>query len=272
MMSRSPHNAPKASDAPKTAARVHTKTGEFDGEVGDMSGDFEEDEGADGSVQAVGDGNELTVPVDDPGSADRDPDMSGRERARRDTVVSPIPAMLAASMTTHPEAKPPTPLPGQLSAVVIPAGSHADLSSAYTVEVESGSQVDTYNRVSDLIDAMHSAFDVRDFQIAARMAEEAMSTAEGLGTPAVLELLSETQPLFERVFGSFVGPLGRTPTLARPWEEIAAHRLADSTRSFLSRIDGVRTLEQTLGHSSIPPQHALRIAASALRAGFIKVT
>jgi hypothetical protein len=226
-----------------------------------MTNDFEEDEGADGSVQAVGEQNERTVPVDDPGAADRDPDMSGRVRARRDTVVSPIPAMLAASMTTHPEAKLPTPLPGQLSAVVTSAGSQPDTSGAYTVEVESRSEADAYNRVSDLIGAMHSAFDVRDFHIAARMAEEAMSTGEAQGTPAMLE----------RVLAAFVGPLARTPTLGRPWEEIAAHRLGDSTRSFLSRIDGVRTLEQTLGHSSIPPQHALRIAASALRAGFIKV-
>ena len=246
-------------------------TGELDVDVSDMGEDFVEDDGADGTVQAVTDTEDRTVQVEDPGSADRDPDKSGRVRERRATVISPIPAMLAASMTTLPETKPPTPLPGQLSAAVSTPGSTADSGSGYTVEVESGSDADRYDHINDLIAATRAAFDARDFHIAARMAEEALSGGDALGTPRALELVAAAQPLFERVFGAFIGPLNGTPTLARPWEEIISHRLGDSTRSFLSRVDGVRTLEQTLGHSSIPPQHALRIAASVLRAGFIRV-
>lgn len=272
-MNRSPQQASvaDASDADRPD-RSGEAAAEPEIDILDMGDELVEDDAGDGTVQAIeGEAGDRTVQVEDPGSADRDPDLSGRVRTRRATVVSPIPAMLAASMTTVPEGKQPTPLPGHLSAVVSGPGSAIETGDGYTVEVERGDDADCYNRVSDLIAATRAAFEGRDFHIAARMAEEALSAGEAQGTASALELLSTAQPLFERVFAAFVGPLGATPQLARPWEEIVAHRLAGSTRSFLSRIDGVRTLEQTLGHSSIPPQHALRIAASALRAGFIRV-
>jgi hypothetical protein len=250
-----------------------------------MGEDFVEESFAEGAVQAVPEGADQTLPVADSGElADRafdELDRSGRVRERRATLVSPIPALLAASMTTLVESKGPivpTPLPGKLvaaqraaSAALAQQPAEPGTSSTYTVEMDGGSGATGYDLAVELLGAARRSFEGRDFHTAARLAEEALSTGEAVGTPEATSLLEDSQPLFERVFASFVGPLGATPTLATTWDQILTYRLGDSTRSFLRRIDGVRTLEQTLGHSSIPPQHALRIAASALRAGFIRV-
>jgi hypothetical protein len=246
--------------------RTPNKTGEFEGDVSEMGEEFIEDDGGEGTVEAVSEGADLTVPVSNPEELVEEPEQGPAGRHRRATLVSPIPAILAASMTTLAEGK---------------AGrGRSDSGAHYTVELETGdgagaaaasAALTVDERFTQSLAAARKSFEARDFHLAACLAEEALTLGETLATAASQELLDASQPLFERIFGSFVGPLAGTPVLACSWEQILAHRLGDSTRSFLRRIDGVRTLEQTLGHSSIPPQHALRIAASALRAGFIKI-
>jgi hypothetical protein len=227
-----------------------------------MGEEFIEEDGADGTVEAVSETADQTLPVASVEESVEEPEQAAAGRHRRATLVSPIPAILAASMTTLAEGK---------------FGRGRDSGAHYTVELETGdaavapAELSVDERFAQSLAAARKSFEARDFHLAACLAEEAMTLGEALATDASQELLADGQPLFERIFGAFVGPLAGTPVLACSWEQILTHRLGDSTRSFLRRIDGVRTLEQTLGHSSIPPQHALRIAASALRAGFIRI-
>ncbi|HXI60753.1 MAG TPA: hypothetical protein VNO55_32050 [Polyangia bacterium] len=234
--------------------------------MSEMGEEFIEEDGGEGTVEAVSEAADQTVPVSNPAEVVEELEQSSAGRHRRATLVSPIPAILAASMTTLAE--------GKVSRGRSDSGAH------YTVELETGdaapaaaapAELSVDERFAQSLAAARKSFEARDFHLAACLAEEALTLGEALATVASQEVLAASQPLFERIFGAFVGPLAGTPALACSWEQILAHRLGDSTRSFLRRIDGVRTLEQTLGHSSIPPQHALRIAASALRAGFIRI-
>jgi len=267
---RPPNSAASSQREDQPLPRAPNKTGEFEGDVSEMGEEFIEEGGGEGTVEAVSEAADQTLPVPNPQELLEELEQSGAGRHRRATLVSPIPAILAASMTTLAEGK--------------VGRGRSDSGAHYTVELETGDgavagagaagaavELSVDERFAQSLAAARKSFEARDFHLAACLAEEALALGETLATDAAQELLAASQPLFERIFGAFVGPLAGTPALACSWEQILAHRLGDSTRSFLRRIDGVRTLEQTLGHSSIPPQHALRIAASALRAGFIRI-
>ncbi|HVR61441.1 MAG TPA: hypothetical protein VMU50_06045, partial [Polyangia bacterium] len=137
----------------------------LDDDVPDLDADFVESEEGEGVVQGVMDVSNQTKPFDhsDSGSGDQGGDSDGRVRARRATVVSPIPAMLAASMTTLPEVKPAAAPSGHAPAAIPGSAGQHDSGGGYTVQVQGSSDADRYNRVSDLIASMRSAFDVRDF-------------------------------------------------------------------------------------------------------------
>jgi hypothetical protein len=264
---RPPNSAASSQREDQPLPRAPSKTGEFEGDVSEMGEEFIEEDGGEGTVEAVSDAADQTVPVSNPEELVEELEQSSAGRHRRATLVSPIPAILAASMTTLAEGK--------------VGRGRSDSGAHYTVELETGddnvagatapAELTIDERFAQSLAAARKSFEARDFHLAACLAEETLTLGETLATDASQALLAASQPLFERIFGAFVGPLAGTPALACSWEQILAHRLGDSTRSFLRRIDGVRTLEQTLGHSSIPPQHALRIAASALRAGFIRI-
>lgn len=258
---RLPNSAASFDAAQKSPTHGPMHASEF-GDVSDMGEDFVEVDGADGAVQAVSEVADRTLPMSAAETETPEQhEVSGRVRERRATLVSPIPALLAASMTTLLEVEGPA----------VPTSLPSKSAKGHTVGSDAASGATGYDRVVELVGAARRALEGRDFYSAACLAEDALAAGESVGTPEATSLLGDSQPLFERVFASFVGPLGATATLVVSWEQILTHRLGDSTRSFLRRVDGVRTLEQTLGHSSIPPQHALRIAASALRAGFIRV-
>jgi hypothetical protein len=263
---RPPNSAASSQREDQPLPRAPSKTGEFEGDVSEMGEEFIEEHGGEGTVEAVSDAGDQTVPVSNPEALVEELEQSSAGRHRRATLVSPIPAILAASMTTLAEGK--------------VGRGRSDSGAHYTVELETSDdsaaaaapvELSIDERFAQSLAAARKSFEARDFHLAACLAEETLALGETLATDAAQALLAASQPLFERIFGAFVGPLAGTPALACSWEQILAHQLGDSTRSFLRRIDGVRTLEQTLGHSSIPPQHALRIAASALRAGFIRI-
>ena len=87
----------------------------------------------------------------------------------------------------------------------------------------------------------------------------------------IVEVIEPARPLLARVFAAFVGPLGEVPVLSRRIDEIAAIPLDERRRAVVARVDGVRTLDQVLDGARIPATDALRVAASLLRAGIIRV-
>jgi hypothetical protein len=276
-------SAPKANPPPakgvettgeKNIPKKLPRTGEFDTDVMEIADDileFESESDSDGTVQAVGeaaDVGERTLQVDLPPedalvAASREP--SGRVRDRRATLVSPIPAIMAASMGLVADTK--------AGSSISPPGRNGrqPTTSTYTVEVGAKPERPIIERVSEHIESARALLDAHDFHSAARIAEETLSLGESVSDSIeVTKMVAEARPMIEQIFAGYVGSLTSIPVLVKTWDEIMTHKLGDSTRSFLRRIDGVRTMEQILGHSSIPPQHAFRIVASALRAGFIR--
>jgi hypothetical protein len=252
-------------------AKIGPRTGEFDNaDVVEISEDIlEVDSDSDGTVQAVGDSGdrERTQQVDLPidSMMEMAPEPSGRVRDRRATLISPIPAMLAASMGMAVDAK-------GGSTIAPPSRTNRQPSSGtYTVEVGHRPEPSIVEQLSERIESARALLDAHDFHSAARIAEETLALGDTApDVPEVTAMVTAARPMIEQIFSGYVGSLGTIPVLVKTWDEIMKHKLGDSTRSFLRRIDGVRSMEQILGHSSIPPQHALRIVASALRAGFIR--
>ena len=256
---------------PRDIPKNIPKTGEFDTDAIEIAEDILEFEGdSDGTVQAVGDAGEVAertqqvdLPPDPVVEAPRE--TSGRVRDRRATLVSPIPAIMAASMGMVADTK--------AGSSISPPGrkGRQPTTSTYTVEVGAKLQLSIAERISEHIEAARALLDAHDFHSAARIAEETLTMGEtAADSIEVTKMVADARPMIEQIFSGYVGSLGSIPVLVKTWDEIMTHKLGDSTRSFLRRIDGVRTMEQILGHSSIPPQHAFRIVASALRAGFIR--
>jgi hypothetical protein len=122
-----------------------------------------------------------------------------------------------------------------------------------------------------LIDRVRACFEAGDLPAAAEAAESALDEADRAAPPGIVEVIEPARPLLARVFAAFVGPLGEVPVLGRRTEEIAEMPLDDRRRAVVARVDGVRTLDQILDGAHIPAADALRVAASLLQAGIIRV-
>jgi len=207
--------------------------------------------------------------------------MSARSRGRRATVVSPIPAMLAQSMGRIPE--PPAPaVPVAITAShteitrpVVEAGAPAKAarsqgSSSYEIELTDTPLSPERRRASELIEQARACFTQGNLPGAVLAADELLAGTENRTSP-VADLVETARPLFDQIFASYVGLLGEVPVMARSDEEVAALGLDERTRALLSRVDGVQTLEQLFSISKIPAVEAVRIAASLMSAGVIRV-
>ena len=87
----------------------------------------------------------------------------------------------------------------------------------------------------------------------------------------VADLVKTARPLFDRIFAAYVGLLAQVPVRARTDEQIAGQELGERTQYLLKSIDGKQTLEQLAANTGIPPVEAMKIAASLLAAGIVKV-
>jgi hypothetical protein len=61
------------------------------------------------------------------------------------------------------------------------------------------------------------------------------------------------------------------PVRVRTDEQIAGQELGERTQYLLRSVDGQQTLEQLAANTGIPPVEAMKIAASLLAAGIVKV-
>jgi hypothetical protein len=218
-------------------------------------------------------------------------DLSGRtdtmktaeinvDRDRRATLTSPISALIAESMTEISEVNqgrdPAAPHPegDELTRKVGDSDrqpSTRDHSSGYTVEVSTDANAPRRVRAARLIDQARALMESGALAGAVVAAEQALDEAERAVPPGIAEVIEPARPLLAKVFSTYVGPLTEVPVLAKRLENISPLALDDRRRAVIAQIDGVRTLDQVLDGARIHASDALRIAASLIRAGIIRV-
>jgi len=216
-------------------------------------------------------------------------------RSRRSTLVSPIPAMLAESMGTVPDVTPrgreavpqlstrEITRPVTQSAVTaeisvsfdeagVPVIASQDVSSGYTVvEVVDETTLDAREVTAELIERARTCFARGDLSRAVLAVDEVLSSVEKHSRAGIADLVQAARPMFDRIFAAYLGLLSEVPVMARSDEDVAALPLDGRTRALLAHIDGVRTLEQIFGASKVPAVDAVRIAATLMCAGIIRV-
>jgi hypothetical protein len=205
-------------------------------------------------------------------------------RDRKSTLVSPIPAMLAASMSTLVESEAQSPSEARDPAaplhengeVTRPIGDSdkqrfvEDSESGYTVELLDDANAAARQRAAALIDSAREQLDRGDLIAAAVAAEEALAEGERAPPPGISEVIEPARPLFERIFAACVGPLTAVPLLVDADEEAAAQRLGKGARRLLTRVNGRRTMEQIFDGAGMSTVDGLRLMALLLRSGAVR--
>ncbi len=207
-------------------------------------------------------------------------------RDRRVTVISTIPAELAAEMAVaRPEAEPPIAAAARDPAAPVsaPAGDPEQrtrrvgdsdrqrLTPAPARGVEADGVARRRQRAASLIDRARASLDEGDVTTAVDAAEGALCEADEAPPPGIVEVIEPARPLLTRVFAAYVGALSEVAVLAPRAAEIARERLGEHERALIARIDGVRTLEELFDGSGLGSTDALRIAARLIRTGAIRV-
>jgi hypothetical protein len=206
-------------------------------------------------------------------------------RARRATLVSSIPAQLAESMRQIADFSQVAPRDPAAPAaenreitrrVAVdqlgpPSSEPSGRSSAYSVELidEAGAQ---HRRIaSALIARARACLERGDLGGAVLAADEVMADGEMTKAPGVSDLLEQARPLLDHIFVAYIGLLSEVPVMARSDDDLAGEALDAKTRALIARVDGVLTLEQLFSACHIPAVDAVRIAASLLCSGIIRV-
>jgi hypothetical protein len=202
------------------------------------------------------------------------------ERDRRDTLTSPISALIAESMTeisevtTARDPAAPRPEGHELTRRVGDSDRQPtprDNSRGYTLEVSNDANARPRLRAAHLIDQSRALLASGALAGAVVAAEQALDEAERAVPPGIAEVIEPARALFAQVFSAYVGPLDEVPVMAKRMQDISPMALDDRRRAVLTQVDGVRTLAQILDGARLHAADGLRIAASLLRAGIIRV-
>jgi hypothetical protein len=197
-------------------------------------------------------------------------------RDRRSTMMSPIPAQMAESMAAdraRPARDPAAPLPARperTRKVGDSGGQRVPGMGSSMADVDAG-VAPRRQRAAQLIDEARAALDADDLTRAVTAVEEALREADEAPPPGIVEVIEPARGLVTRVFATYVGPLSGIPVLAPRANEIARARLKERERAFLTRVDGMRTLEELFDGSGLGSTDALRVVARLLRTGAIRV-
>lgn len=238
-------------------------------------------------VEEVDGGGEVSAPI--PVAEDRS--KRGKalktveidvERDRRSTLVSPIPAMVAEWMRKETEGGPGVAVARDPAAPEEGGGEQTrrlgdssekqryDRSAGYEVEVDDGN-AEHRQRAARCIDRARDCLEAADLAGAVRAAEEAFSEADQAAPPGIVEVIEPARPMLTQIFAAFVGPTSEVPVLARRSDEIGAFALDERMRAVIAGVDGTRSLEQIFDAARIPMGDALRITATLMRAGIVRV-
>jgi hypothetical protein len=202
------------------------------------------------------------------------------ERDRRNTLTSPISALIAESMTDVAEARhgrdPAAPRPSEPHEHTRRVGDSdraptpRDRGGAPKVEVSNDPNARARMRAAHLIDQARDLLSSGALAGAVVAAEQALDEAERAAPPGIAEVIEPARPLFAQIFSAYVGPLEEVPVMAKRMHDIPAASLDDRRRAVLALVDGRRSVAQIIDGARL---HAdgLRIAASLLRSGIIRV-
>src|SRR5450432_1585675 len=177
------------------------------------------------------------------------------ERDRRDTLTSPISALIAESMSEVSEVIPardpaaPRPEGHELTRRVGDSDRQPtprEGSSGYHVEVSNDPNARPRQRASHLIDQARALLASGALAGAVVAAEQALDEAERAAPPGIAEVIEPARPLLAQVFSTFVGPLDEVPVMAKRMQDISPMALDDRRRAVLTQVDGVRSLAQIL--------------------------
>jgi hypothetical protein len=218
-------------------------------------------------------------------------DLSGRtdtlktaeinvERDRRDTLTSPISALIAESMTEVSEV-----MPGRDPAAPRPEGDELtrrvgdsdrqptprDRGRGYAHEVSDDPNAARRVRAARLVDQARALMESGALAGAVVAAEQALDEAERAAAPGIAEVIEPARPLLSQIFTTFVGPLDEVPVMAKRLEDISPMVLDDRRRAVLALVDGVRSLDQILDAARLHAHDGIRVVASLLRAGILRV-
>jgi hypothetical protein len=200
-------------------------------------------------------------------------------RDRRDTLTSPISALIAESMTEVSE-----PRPGRDPAAPQAEGRDLtrrvgdsdrqrearDSSAGYAVEVSNDQNAQRRVRAARLIDQARALMDSGALVGAVVAAEHALEEAEKAAPPGIAEVIEPARALFAKVFSTYVGRLDEVPVMAKRVETIPPTLLDDRRRAVIALVDGQRTLAEVLDAARLHASDGLRIAAALMREGIIR--
>jgi hypothetical protein len=198
-------------------------------------------------------------------------------RERRATVVSPIPAQLARSMMSDVPGA-PAPMHQQptrpiTEAEAKTAGAHPknEAVDTYSVELIDEPSLPPRALIQSLINRARTFMESGNLGGAVIVADQTLAEAAKAPQNQVADLVKAAGPLFDRIFAAYVGLLGQVPVRMRSEADLVGQELGERTTYLLSHIDGKRTLEEVSTASGIPPVEAMKIAASLLAAGVVRV-
>ena len=205
------------------------------------------------------------------------------ERDRRDTLSSPISALIAESMTDVSEVPagrdPAAPRPEshgghELTRRVGDSDRQPtprERSQGYKVEVSNDPNARARMRAAHLIDQARALLNSGRWLAGAVVAaEQAFDEAERAAPPGIAEVIEPARPLFAQIFSTYVGPLDEVPVMAKRMQDIPVAAMDERRRAVIGLVDGVRSLGQILDAARLHGD-GLRIAASLLRSGIIRV-
>jgi hypothetical protein len=144
-------------------------------------------------------------------------------------------------------------------------------SRGYRVEVGSDPNARARQRAAHLIDQARALLASGALAGAVVAAEQALDEAERAAPPGIAEVIEPARALLAQVFSTYVGPLDEVPVMAKRMQDISPMALDDRRRAVLAQVDGTRSLAQILDAARLHAGDGLRIAASLLRAGIIRV-
>ena len=201
------------------------------------------------------------------------------ERDRRDTLISPISALIAESMTDISELAagrdPAAPRPegNELTRRVGDSDRQPtprERSRGYAVEVTGDPNARARTRSAHLIDQARALMESGALAGAVVAAEQALDEAERAAAPGIAEVIEPARALRAGLLD-----VRRLARRGSGHGQAHAGHLAPGPRRpparVLAQVDGVRSLAQILDATRLHAPDGLRIAASLLRAGIIRV-
>ncbi|HVZ72400.1 MAG TPA: hypothetical protein VHJ20_08490 [Polyangia bacterium] len=203
------------------------------------------------------------------------------ERDRRDTLTSPISALIAESMTEIAEQRPardPAAPQQEGRDLTRRLGDSDKQTAAREASARHAADVAAHDpnaqhrvRAARLIDQARALMESGALLGAVVAAEHAFDEAERAVAPGITEVIEPARPLLAKVFSTYVGPLEEVPVLGRRIETLPPHLLDERRRSVIALVDGQRSLAQILDAARLHATDGLRVLALLMRENIIRV-